>query len=49
VIPLALAARAVGPHAMMVEVHPDPQKAVSDGPQALTFPEFARLMAAMYG
>ncbi len=47
VVPLALAARAVGPHGLMVEIHPDPEKALSDGPQALAFPEFAALMRAL--
>jgi len=42
--PLAVAARAVGPHGIMVEIHPEPEKALSDGPQALPFPEFADLM-----
>ncbi|HSL85025.1 MAG TPA: 3-deoxy-7-phosphoheptulonate synthase, partial [Thermoanaerobaculia bacterium] len=44
VAPLALAARAVGPHGLMVEIHPEPETALSDGPQALPFPEFADLM-----
>jgi chorismate mutase/prephenate dehydratase len=48
VIPLALAARAVGPHAMMVEIHPDPEKALSDGPQALRYGDFAELMRRVY-
>ena len=47
VVPLALAARGVGPHGLMVEIHPDPKKALSDGPQALAFPEFAALMRAL--
>ncbi|RKY89682.1 hypothetical protein DRQ15_08815, partial [candidate division KSB1 bacterium] len=29
---------------VMVEVHPDPQKALSDGPQSLTFSEFEKMM-----
>jgi chorismate mutase/prephenate dehydratase len=49
VLPLALAAHAVGPHAMMVEIHPQPEKALSDGPQALRFEEFAKLMAEIFG
>ena len=44
VAPLALAAHAVGPHGLMIEIHPDPEKALSDGPQALPFDEFAALM-----
>jgi chorismate mutase / prephenate dehydratase len=48
VIPLALAARAVGPHGLIVEIHPEPEKALSDGPQALHFFEFADLMRRIY-
>jgi chorismate mutase / prephenate dehydratase len=48
VIPLALAAHAVGPHGLMVEIHPEPEKALSDGPQALRFPDFAELMHTIY-
>ena len=42
--PLARASVAVGADGIMVEVHPDPQKAWSDGEQSLTFAEFDRLM-----
>jgi len=35
VIPVARAAVAVGADGVMVEVHPDPQNALSDGPQSL--------------
>ncbi|NLF24180.1 MAG: bifunctional 3-deoxy-7-phosphoheptulonate synthase/chorismate mutase [Deltaproteobacteria bacterium] len=42
--PLALAAKAVGADGIIVEIHPEPEKALSDGPQALRFPEFADLM-----
>ena len=38
------AALACGAHGVMVEIHPDPAKALSDGPQALTFEVFGRLM-----
>jgi chorismate mutase/prephenate dehydratase len=48
VIPLALAAHAVGPHGLIVEMHPDPEKALSDGPQQLHFFEFADLMRRIY-
>ena len=47
VAPLAAAGKAVGAHAIMVEIHPDPEKALSDGPQALRFHEFAALMARL--
>ncbi len=49
VLPLALAARAVGAHALMVDIHPDPERALSEGPQALRFPEFRDLVAALFG
>jgi chorismate mutase / prephenate dehydratase len=48
VIPLALAAHAVGPHGLIVEIHPEPEKALSDGPQQLHFSEFAELMRRIY-
>jgi chorismate mutase/prephenate dehydratase len=38
------AAIAAGAHGVMVEIHPDPAKALSDGPQALDFDVFKRLM-----
>lgn len=47
VVPLALASHAVGPHGLMVEIHPDPDTALSDGPQALPFEEFADMMACI--
>jgi 3-deoxy-7-phosphoheptulonate synthase len=43
--PMALAALVAGAHGVLVEVHPEPEKALSDGPQSLTFPGFERLMA----
>jgi chorismate mutase/prephenate dehydratase len=48
VVPLALAAHAVGPNGLIVEIHPDPDKALSDGPQSLHFFEFAELMRRIY-
>jgi len=44
VLPLALAAIVVGAHGAMVEVHPDPEHALSDGPQSLHFKEFEKLL-----
>jgi 3-deoxy-7-phosphoheptulonate synthase len=41
---LSRAAVAVGTDGLIVEVHPCPEKAVSDGAQSLTLPDFARLM-----
>jgi 3-deoxy-7-phosphoheptulonate synthase len=42
--PMAKAALMVGAHGLMIEVHPEPEKALSDGPQSLTIPGFDRLM-----
>jgi 3-deoxy-7-phosphoheptulonate synthase len=42
--PLALASLAVGAHGLIVEVHPSPDHALSDGPQSLNLPNFADLM-----
>ncbi len=47
--PLARAALAVGAHGVMVEIHPEPDKAKSDGPQSLTLPQFARLARELRG
>ena len=47
--PLAQAAFAVGAHGIMVEIHPDPKTALSDGPQALRFEDFGRLMQDLRG
>jgi 3-deoxy-7-phosphoheptulonate synthase len=47
VIPLARAAVAVGADGLMVEVHHDPDHALSDGPQSLSPQGFARLMTAI--
>jgi 3-deoxy-7-phosphoheptulonate synthase len=44
---MAWAARACGTHGLLIEVHPDPDKALSDGDQSLTFPEFASLMQGL--
>ena len=43
--PLAKAAVAAGADGLMIEVHPRPDEAMSDGPQALTYPQFENLMA----
>ena len=42
--PLAKASVAAGADGLMIEVHPDPKHALSDGPQSLTFGEFDVLM-----
>lgn len=43
VAPLAKAAVVAGADAVMIEVHPDPDHALSDGQQSLTFDAFHRL------
>ena len=43
--PLARAAVAAGADGLMIETHPCPEKALSDGPQSLTFDQFETLMA----
>lgn len=47
VAPLARAAMAVGAHGLLVEVHPQPETALSDGPQALPPDEFRTLMTEL--
>ena len=42
--PMTLAALVAGAHGVLVEVHPEPEKALSDGPQSLTFQGFERMM-----
>jgi 3-deoxy-7-phosphoheptulonate synthase len=42
--PMALAGAAVGADGLLIEVHPDPPNARSDGDQSLSFPEFGALM-----
>ena len=45
VAPVALAAVAAGADGLMVEVHPSPDHALSDGFESLTFENFSALMA----
>ena len=47
VAPLAFSAVAAGADGLMVEVHPDPEQALSDGDQSLDFDGFDRLMAGV--
>jgi 3-deoxy-7-phosphoheptulonate synthase len=47
VVPMALAAVAGGAHGVMVEIHPDPQQALSDGPQQLQPDAFRQMMAEL--
>lgn len=47
VLPLSLAAAAAGADGIIVEVHPNPDEAVCDGPQALLDDAFAEFAAAV--
>jgi len=44
VIPMARAAAAAGADGLLVEVHPNPDRALSDGAQSLYPEQFERLM-----
>ena len=43
--PLCRAAKAAGAHGLLIEVHPNPPEAKSDKDQALTFEDFAQVVA----
>lgn len=45
--PLAKSAIAAGADGLMIEVHPNPACALSDGPQSLTFEQFGQLTDAL--
>ena len=47
VMPMALAAVAAGADGLLIEVHPSPETALSDGPQQLRPKSFAELMTAL--
>ena len=47
VAPLSLASIVVGAHGVMIEVHPEPERALSDGQQSLHFPEFEKLQGRL--
>lgn len=42
--PMSIASLAAGADGLMIEVHPNPSEALSDGPQSLNFDEFKDLM-----
>jgi 3-deoxy-7-phosphoheptulonate synthase len=49
VLPMSLAAAAAGADGIIVEIHPEPETAICDGPQALrneTFPDYIRQLEA---
>jgi 3-deoxy-7-phosphoheptulonate synthase len=45
--PMALAALAAGADGLLVEVHPEPERALSDGAQSLDFAGFVRLLTSL--
>jgi 3-deoxy-7-phosphoheptulonate synthase len=47
IAPLCRAAKAVGAHGLLVEVHPNPPQARSDKEQALTFDDFSGIAAEL--
>lgn len=49
IIPLSRAARAVGADGLLIEVHPEPDKALSDGAQSLKPEKFYQLMEELKG
>jgi 3-deoxy-7-phosphoheptulonate synthase len=48
VMPMALAAKVVGADGVMVEMHPNPKAALSDGSQALTPEQFQTMMDELH-
>jgi 3-deoxy-7-phosphoheptulonate synthase len=46
--PMAKAAIVVGAHGVMIEVHPDPDRALCDGAQSLNGDDFSQLVAELY-
>ncbi len=47
IAPLCRAAKAVGAHGLLLEVHPNPAEAKCDGDQALTFADFRAIVAEL--
>jgi 3-deoxy-7-phosphoheptulonate synthase len=47
VAPLSFAAVAAGADGLLIEVHPDPERATSDGDQSLDFEEFDSVMRGL--
>ncbi len=47
IAPMAQAAIAAGADGLIIEIHPDPDKALSDGAQSLTLPQFATMMTSL--
>ncbi len=49
IAPLCRAAKAVGAHGLLIEVHPNPAEAKCDADQAQTFGDFRRIMGDLAG
>jgi 3-deoxy-7-phosphoheptulonate synthase len=47
--PVARAGVAAGADGLMIEVHPHPEAALSDGAQSLTYESFAKMMLSVAG
>jgi 3-deoxy-7-phosphoheptulonate synthase len=47
VAPMALASVIAGAHGVMIEAHPEPEHALSDGPQSLHFKELEKLVGRL--
>ena len=47
VAPIGLAALTAGADGLMIEVHPNPERALSDGAQSLTYAHFAEMMRSV--
>lgn len=45
--PMSLAALAAGADGLLVEIHPDPDRAMSDGAQSLDFPSFQKMLNSL--
>jgi 3-deoxy-7-phosphoheptulonate synthase len=45
--PMSLASLAAGADGLLIEVHPDPDRAISDGAQSMDFSGFERLLASL--
>jgi 3-deoxy-7-phosphoheptulonate synthase len=44
---MSLAALAAGADGLLIEIHPDPDRAMSDGAQSLDFPAFQKLLGQL--
>jgi 3-deoxy-7-phosphoheptulonate synthase len=47
ITPMSKAAAAAGADGLIIEVHPCPERALSDGPQSLDLPGFQELMESL--